>query len=336
MEKTVDKTIGSTTKTTRIAVVGSSNTDMVVKSRRIPTPGETVVGGEFFVAPGGKGANQAVAAARLGADVHFISRVGSDAFGDQAIAGYQRDGINTDLISRDSENATGVALILVDEAGENAISVASGANYAMTLEDIERAAGAIRDADVLVMQLELPVSIVARAAEIAAQAGVPVILDPAPAPEKPLPEALLRNVTCIKPNASEAEGLTGVRVANESSAREAASVVLGMGPTCAIITMGAAGALLADESGAVLVPATPIAAVDTTAAGDSFSGALAFGWGSGLQRAEAVRLASSAGAFAATRMGAQPSLPSISELEAFCLETGNAWQLAKLAGRQSP
>ena len=310
-----------------IVVVGSSNTDMVVKSSRIPTPGETIVGGEFFLAAGGKGANQAVAAARLGAEVRFISRVGADAFGDQAIAGYQGDGIHTDLIARDPDHATGVALILVDEAGENAISVASGANHAMCVEDIEHAADVIREADILLMQLELPLSVVTRAAEIAAQAGVPVILDPAPAPDEPLPESLLRNVTCMKPNESEAERLTGVHVADESSAREAASALLGMGPTCAIITMGADGALLADESGVVMVPATPIAAVDTTAAGDAFSGALAFGWGVGLRRTEAVLLASSAGAFAATRMGAQPSLPSRSELEAFCLETGIEWQL---------
>ena len=316
-----------TMKKARIVVVGSSNTDMVVKSRRIPAPGETVVGGEFLVAAGGKGANQAVAAARLGAEVQFVSRVGADSFGDQAIAGYRRDGINTDLIVRDPDNATGVALILIDEAGENAISVASGANHAMSLEDIDRAATAIRGASVLVMQLELPLSVVARAAEIAAQAGVPVILDPAPAPEEPLPATLLRNITCIKPNVAEAEGLTGVHVGDESTAREAASALLGMGPSCAIITMGADGALLADESGVVLVPATPVAALDTTAAGDAFSGALAFGWGTGLQRAEAVRLASSAGAFAATRMGAQPSLPSRSELEGFCLETGTEWQL---------
>ncbi len=291
-------------------------------------PGETIVGGEFFLAAGGKGANQAVAAARLGADVQFVSRVGADAFGDQAIAGYQTDGINADLIVRDPDNATGVALILVDEAGENAISVASGANHAMCVEDIERSAAFIREADILLMQLELPLNVVTRAAEIAAQSGVPVILDPAPAPDEPLPEGLLRNVSCIKPNESEAEHLAGVHVVDESSAREAANALLGMGPSCAIITMGADGALLADESGVVLVPATPIAAADTTAAGDAFSGALAFGWGVGLRRSEAVLLASSAGAFAATRMGAQPSLPSRSELETFCRETGIEWQLA--------
>ena len=314
-----------------IVVVGSSNTDMIVKSRRIPTPGETIVGGEFFVAAGGKGANQAVAAARLGAEVRFISRVGADAFGDQAIAGYQKEGIHTDLITRDQDNATGVALILVDETGENAISVASGANHAMSVEDIDRAAKVIREADVLVMQLELPLSVVTRAADVAAQAGVTVILDPAPAPDEPLPENLLQNITCIKPNESEAQRLTGIGVTDESSAGEAARVLLSMGPGCAIITMGADGALLADESGVVMVPAAPIAAADTTAAGDAFTGALAVGWGVGLRRSEAVLLASRAGAFAATRMGAQPSLASRSELEDFCLETGIEWQLGKLA-----
>lgn len=316
-------------KKANIVVVGSSNTDMVVKSGRIPMPGETIVGGEFLVAAGGKGANQAVAAARLGAEVRFIARVGTDALGDQAIVGYKKDGIHTDLITRDPDNATGVALILVDERGENAISVASGANHAMSLEDIERIADTIRRVDILLMQLELPLNVVTRAAEIAAEAGVPVILDPAPAPDEPLPENLLRNLTCIKPNASEAERLTRVHVADESSACEAANLLLRMGPRCAIITMGAAGALLADGSGVVMVPATPIEAVDTTAAGDAFSGALAFGWATGLGLPEAVLLASAAGAFSATRMGAQPSLASRAELEAFCLENGIEWQPGK-------
>ena len=314
-------------KTANIVVVGSSNTDMVVKSDRIPAPGETVVGGTFFLAPGGKGANQAVAAARLGADVCFVSRVGSDAFGDQAIAGYEQDGIGTDYIGRDSDDATGVALILVDSEGENAISVASGANHAMSIGDIEAAADIIRAADVLVMQLESPANAVQRAAEIAADAGVRVILDPAPAPDEPLPTDLLRHVTCIKPNESEAERLTGIRVTDEASAREAAARLLSMGPTCAIITMGADGALLADESGVVLVQATPITAADTTAAGDAFCGALAFGFGVGLENSEAVQLASLAGAFAASRMGAQPSLATRIELKQFCQESGTSWPL---------
>lgn len=309
-------------KRPKIVVVGSSNTDMVVKSRRIPAPGETVTGGTFVVAPGGKGANQAVAAARLGAEVTFVARVGADAFGDQAIAGYERDGILTDLIARDPERATGVALILVDERGENAISVASGANHALTPEDIDRAADRIRGADVLVMQLETPLPTVTRAAEIAAEAGVTVILDPAPAPDEPLPTALLRHLSCIKPNETEAERLTGLPVRDEAGARAAAARLLEAGPRCAIITLGAKGALLAEAGSMSLVPTIEIQAADSTAAGDAFTGALAYGLGSGLAMPDAVRLASLAGALSATRMGAQPSLPTRSELEQFCRDRG--------------
>ncbi|MCC6352921.1 MAG: ribokinase [Verrucomicrobiae bacterium] len=309
-------------KRPRIVVVGSSNTDMVVKSRRIPAPGETVTGGTFVLAPGGKGANQAVAAARLGAEVTFVARVGADAFGDQAIAGYTRDGILVDLIARDEAHATGVALILVDDRGENAISVASGANHAMTPEDISRAAERIRAADVLVLQLETPLPAVTRAAEIAAGAGVTVILDPAPAPDEPLPEELLRHVTCIKPNETEAERLTGVPVRDEAGARAAAARLLDSGPRCAIITLGAKGALLAEAGGMSLVPTIEIQATDSTAAGDAFTGALACGLGSGMPLPDAVRLASLAGALTATRMGAQPSLPTRSELHQFCRDRG--------------
>lgn len=309
-------------KRPKIVVVGSSNTDMVVKSRRIPAPGETVTGGSFVVAPGGKGANQAVAAARLGAEVTFVARVGTDAFGDQAIAGYERDGILTDLIARDPDHATGVALILVDERGENAISVASGANHALTPEDIDRAADRIRAADVLVMQLETPLPAVIRAAAIAAEAGVAVILDPAPAPDEPLPPTLLRHVSCIKPNETEAERLTALPVRDEATARAAAAKLLAAGPRCAIVTLGAKGALLADGKGMSLVPTIEIQAIDSTAAGDAFTGALASGLGSGLAMPEAVRFASLAGALSATRMGAQPSLPTREELEQFCRDRG--------------
>lgn len=302
----------------KIVVVGSSNTDMVVKSRRIPAPGETVVGGTFVQAPGGKGANQAVAAARLGADVTFVARLGSDALGDEAIAGYQRDGIRTDLIVRDPGNHTGVALILVDERGENSISVASGANHALSPKDIDAAAGRIIEAKVLILQLETPMDAVARAAQIANEKGVYVILDPAPAPDAPLPGALLGNVTCIKPNETEAERLTGLPVRDVPSARKAAAKLLTMGPACAIVTLGARGAVVADSSGEAHVPAFGVDAIDTTAAGDAFTGGLALGLASGMAVRDAVRIASMAGAISATRMGAQPSLPTRAELDAFC------------------
>ena len=203
----------------RIVVVGSSNTDMVVKSQRIPTPGETVTGGQFVMAPGGKGANQAVAAARLGAEVTLVARVGDDLFGRQAVEGYQKEGIVTDFIVVDPQHHTGVALILVDEQGENLISVASGANHAISPQDVEKAAEPIRAADVVMLQLEIPLHVVRRTAQLAVEAGVPVILDPAPAPSEPLDGELLRSVTYLTPNESEAERLTGIRVDDEESAR---------------------------------------------------------------------------------------------------------------------
>ena len=302
-------------KRPRIVVVGSVNTDMVVKSERIPAPGETIIGGQFVMAAGGKGANQAVAAARLGAEVTLIAKVGADVFGDQAIDNFRREGILADCILRDTSNATGIALILVDEAGENLISVASGANDALSPRDIEAAADRIRSADALMLQLEIPMESVCKAAEIAAEASVPVILDPAPA--APLPMELLRNVAYLTPNETEAERLTGVSVGDEAGARRAAARLLDAGAKHVIITLGAAGALLADESGMTLVPSRPVNALDSTAAGDAFNGALAWALGVGMPCGEAVRRACLAGALSATRLGAQPSLPTIDELEDF-------------------
>jgi ribokinase len=303
-------------KRPRIVVVGSANTDMVVQAPRIPAPGETVLGGRLVMAAGGKGANQAVAAARLGAEVTFVARLGTDSLGEQAVAGYARDGILTDLVVRDPERPTGVALILVDDRGENSITVALGANEALSPEDVERAADRIRAAAAVVMQLEVPLAAVARAARIARTAGVPVILDPAPAPEGGLPAALLADVTCLKPNESEAGRLTGVRVSDAASAERAARMLQRLGPPVVIVTLGSRGALLVDGATAVHVPAPAVTAVDTTAAGDAFTGALATAVGSGHGWAEAVRLAAAAGALAATRLGAQPSLPIRAEWEA--------------------
>jgi len=304
-------------KRPKIVVVGSSNTDMVVKAARIPAPGETVLGGAFVMAAGGKGANQAVAAARLGAEVTLVARLGADPLGDEAIAGYQKDSLLTDLIVRDPDRPTGVALILVDAHGENSITVALGANEALSPDDVERAADRIRAADAVVMQLEVPLAAVEQAAAIARAAGVPVILDPAPAPDGGLPEALLRNVTCLKPNESEAERLTGISVSDLASAERAARALQELGPRTVIITLGSQGAIVVDEAAVHHVPAYRVTAVDTTAAGDAFTGAFATAVGAGAALVEAVRRAAAAGALAATRMGAQPSLPTQAEWEAF-------------------
>ena len=301
--------------TPRIVVVGSVNTDMVVKALRLPAPGETVTGGRFLMAGGGKGANQAVAAARLGAQVTLVAKVGRDVFGNEAIENFRREGINTDRILRDPENATGVALILVDGQGENLISVASGANHALTPAEIDQAADCIRGSDILMLQLEIPLDTVHRAAEIASEAGVPVILNPAPA--APLPEGLLRLVTYLTPNESEAGQLAGIAVSDETSARQAAERLLTAGTSHVIITLGAKGAQWTSAAGTVLIPSVAVSAVDTTAAGDAFNGGLAWALGCDLPLKEAVRQACLVGALSATRLGAQPSLPTKDHLLQF-------------------
>jgi ribokinase len=288
---------------------------MVVKAERIPSPGETVTGGQFVMAAGGKGANQAVAAARLGAQVTFVAKVGGDMFGEQAVEGYRREGIVTDLILRDPENHTGVALIMVDDQGENLIAVASGANHALAPEDVERAAERIGAADLLMLQLEIPMDTVRHAAELAAEAGVPVILDPAPA--APLDDALLAKLSYLTPNESEAEGLTGVPVHDEASARAAARQLLDRGARHVIITLGTKGALVAGPQQTTLIPSYTVEAKDSTAAGDAFNGGLAVALARGLSLEEAVREASLVGALSVMRLGAQPSLPTADEVRRF-------------------
>jgi ribokinase len=306
----------------RIAVIGSVNIDMVVKASRLPAPGETIVGGQFLMAGGGKGANQAVAAARLGARVTLLAKVGRDVFGDEAIENFHREGIATDHILRDPQNATGVALILVDEKGENLISVASGANYTITPEDIDNAADCIHSSDLLILQLEIPIESVQRAAQIAAEANVPVILNPAPA--MPLSNDLLQLVTYLTPNESEAQRLSGVEVRDEASAQQAAERLMFVGARHVIITLGAKGAQWTSAAGTMLIPSVAITAVDTTAAGDAFNGGLAWAIGSGMPLEQAIRHACLAGAISATRLGAQPSLPTKDELDRFINSQTNA------------
>jgi ribokinase len=302
-------------KTPKIVVVGSVNTDMVVKSERIPAPGETVTGGEFVMPAGGKGANQAVAAARLGAEVTLVAKVGQDIFGSQSVENFKRDNILTDFISADADNHTGVALILVDSQGENLISVAPGANAAITPDEVRQAADRIRAADVVLLQLEIPLETVEFTARLASEAGVPVVLDPAPA--APLADELLGNVTYLTPNESEASRLTGVEVTDESTARAAAEKLIAAGVANVIVTMGTQGALVANGDRALMVPSHAVKAVDSTAAGDAFNGGLAFALARGLALEDAVREAALVGALSVTRMGAQTSLPTADELTQF-------------------
>lgn len=277
-----------TTQTSRrqILVVGSSNTDMVIKAAHLPRPGETILGGTFFMNPGGKGANQAVAIARLGGPVTFICKTGSDIFGHQSQQLFEEEGINTSYVFSDSGNPSGVALITVDEKAENCIVVASGANANLLPSDLEKAEEAIERADLVLMQLEVPMETVCFVADIAWQKGKKVILNPAPA--HPLPADLLRHLYLITPNETEAEMITGVKITDESSAGEAARALSGMGVQHVIITLGSKGALIYSNGKAEMVPALKVEAVDTTAAGDVFNGALTVALSEGRSLKEAA------------------------------------------------
>jgi len=300
----------------KITVIGSSNTDMIIKLERIPRPGETILGGEFVTAAGGKGANQAVAAARAGGDVTFVAHVGQDMFGEQAIAGFVKDGIHVEYVTRDSAAPSGVALIFVAKDGQNSIAVAGGANGRLCPEDVKRAERAIAGAGAVLMQLETPLETVQAAAELAARAEAPVILNPAPA--RVLPDQLLKLVSILTPNAIEAESLTGIAVTDEASAAQAADKLRARGVETVILTLGARGAFVATASTRQLVPGLPVKAVDTTAAGDVFNGALAVALGEDRPLLEAVRFANAAAAISVTRLGAQPSAPRRKEIEALC------------------
>ena len=307
------------TRVPHILVVGSLNMDLVVQMPAIPRPGETLLGGRFATFPGGKGANQAVAAARLGARVTMVGRVGSDAFGEQMLKTVASEGIDTRFIGVDPQNATGVALITVDAQGQNSIAVASGANFALTAEDVRSAWELIPQVDWLVMPLETPLDTVETAAQIAKERGAGVILNPAPAQD--LGKQLLQNIDVLIPNESETERLTGLKIQNDEDAHSAGAVLLSLGVGSVVLTLGEKGALIVEGEPAgpayQSIPAFPVQVIDTTAAGDAFVGALATGLGEGLPLNAAVRFASAAAAISVTRVGAQPSLPYRSEVDRF-------------------
>lgn len=298
----------------KIIVVGSSNTDMIVRSERLPRPGESVIGSEFMMAGGGKGANQAVTVARLGHKVIFAAALGKDIFGDAAESQYRRFGIDTSYIVR-KDTPSGVALIMVDSNAQNSISVALGANNCLTVEDIMPALENIKSGDILLLQLEIPMETIDRCVAIAHSKGARVVLNPAPAAT--VSEQTLSKLYLITPNQTEAETLTGVIVKDQATARLAAEILVSRGVERVVITMGSAGALLYQDGKAEMISALKVAAVDTTAAGDVYNGALCVALAEGKQLMEALQFATKASAISVTRIGAQPSIPTREEVDSF-------------------
>jgi ribokinase len=298
----------------KIVVVGSSNTDMVIKCEHLPAPGETILGGEFLMNPGGKGANQAVAAAKLGGEVVLVAKVGDDIFGHEAVTSFDKVGINTDFIVVDAQQPSGVATIMVDAKGENCIAVAPGSNNSLSPADVDCAMAKIDTADVLLMQLETPMDTIEYVASLGNEKGKLVILNPAPA--QVFSDGMLAKLDVITPNETEAEILTGIKVANITDAEKASKVLRDKGVDTVIITMGSLGAFVLSESFTGLIPTRKVEAVDTTAAGDTFNGALAVAMAKGLAIEEAVAFSNKAAAISVTRLGAQASAPRLDELEA--------------------
>ncbi|BBE19683.1 ribokinase [Aquipluma nitroreducens] len=299
-------------KANKILVVGSSNTDMVIKTLHFPSPGETILGGRFLMNAGGKGANQAVAAVRLGGLVTFVGKIGNDIFGKQAVQQLEAEGININFVSVDLVNPSGVALITVDSKGENSIVVASGSNGTLSPDDFDKANDELDESEFVLMQLEIPIPTVEYIARIAVQKQKKVILNPAPAAA--LADELLQNLYLITPNETEAEILTGVKVTDETSAMKAATILHEKGVEIVIITMGAAGAFLLINGKSEIIKAPKVDAVDTTAAGDTFNGALVVALSEGRTIQESIAFANKAAAISVTRIGAQSSVPFRKEI----------------------
>ncbi|MBR5035171.1 MAG: ribokinase [Bacteroidales bacterium] len=296
----------------KIIVVGSSNVDLTARVKRLPLPGETIGGATLLRANGGKGANQAVAAARMGAEVLFLTCLGNDASGEMLSAQFAADGIDTSCIKL-SATPTGTALIFVDDNAENCIAVAPGSNMDLMPEDIDAAAGNMKGADYLLVQLEIPMPTVVRSVELADSLGIRTILNPAPM--NPVPEELFSHIWLITPNQTEAEQLTGIHVSSEDDARAAADALFAKGVKNVIITMGGKGSMVCTPGNSIFVPSRKVHAVDTTGAGDVYNGALVASLAEGKSIPEAARQATLASSIAVTRMGAQTSAPYKKEIE---------------------
>ncbi len=302
-------------KRPKVTVVGSFNMDLLARTPRMPVKGETILGGPFYMGPGGKGANQAVAAARLGAEVHMVVKLGKDMFGDQAEANLVKEGVMHDWFLRSEESHTGVALILVDDSGENEIVVAAGVNELLRPEDVDQARGAIVGADMLLVELEVPMETVERAIRVAHEAGTKVLLNPAPG--RPLSQQLLAMVDVLTPNETETQIITGMPVTDLEEAKAAARKLLAEGVKAVVITLGAQGALVVTPTRTQHVPGRQVKVVDTTGAGDAFSGALAVALAEGQELVKAVAFSCAAAALQVTRLGTAPAMPHRAEVDAF-------------------
>ena len=296
----------------KIIVIGGSNVDMLVRTSHLPAPGETILGGEFFMNQGGKGANQAVAIKRLGGNLIFMAKLGNDVLGRQSVGYFKKEGIDTRYIALDEDSASGVALISVDDHAENSIVVASGANMLLNEQDVDKMLEEMCEGDILLMQLEIPLQTVEYAARKAFGKGVKVVLNPAPA--RSLPKELFRHLYMVTPNRIEAEMLTGIKIANDADVEKVAEEICAMGVKNVIITLGSKGCLIREEGVSYRIDAFKVEPVDTTAAGDTFNGALCVGLSEGMDLKQAAVMASKASSIAVTRMGAQSSIPYREEL----------------------
>lgn len=304
----------------KIMIVGSLTMDVIAIAQRRPIRGETVLGKEFAMVPGGKGANQAVTSARLGADAFMVGRVGDDLFANMVLENLSVLGVHTEHVVRDHTAGTGIAHIMVDGNGDNSIVMVPRANWNITTKDIDAVENLLRDADALMLQLEIPLPIVEYAAKKAKEHGVLVIFNPAPATS--VSEELLRYVDIITPNETEATIITGVSVTDVNGAEIAAREIRKLGVPTVIITMGGSGSLMACESGVIHLPAEHVDVVDTTAAGDAFNGGLAVALVGGRSLREAHAYAGVVGTLAVTRLGAQSSIPSREDVETFIFNHG--------------